>query len=105
MDASDNSIEVAKAHLNTYEGSEKKYFNDRIEYFIGSVDDFIAKYPTKQVDTITAMEVIEHVNMPFDFLVAVNKILKNNGFIFLSTINKNYLSYLSTIVCINSTNL
>jgi 2-polyprenyl-3-methyl-5-hydroxy-6-metoxy-1,4-benzoquinol methylase len=84
--------------MNNYQGLDKKYFEERIEYFVGSVDNFIEKNENKEADVITAMEVIEHVNYPMDFLSAINKLLKNDGILFLSTINKNYLSYLSTII-------
>lgn len=70
----------------------------KITYHIGSVDDFISKHSEKQVDIVTAMEVIEHVNNPLDFLRDINKLIKYNGLLFMSTINKNYLSYVSTIL-------
>jgi ubiquinone biosynthesis O-methyltransferase len=46
---------------------------------------------------ITAMEVIEHVNNPNEFLKEINSLMKKNGILFLSTINKNFLAYLTTI--------
>ena len=87
--------------MNTYQGKDKVYFDERIDYFVGSVDDFISKNQNKEVDVVTAMEVIEHVNYPMDFLSAINKLIKNDGILFISTINKNFLSYLSTIIGIN----
>ncbi len=98
IDASENSIEIAKAHLNNYQGLDKKYFEERIDYFVGSVDNYLEKNENKEVDVVTAMEVIEHVNYPIDFLSGINKLLKNDGILFLSTINKNYLSYITTII-------
>jgi len=43
------------------------------------------------------MEVIEHVNEPLIFLRELNSLLKPNGLLFLSTINRNNYSYLMTI--------
>ncbi len=49
-------------------------------------------------DFITAMEVIEHVNEPLIFLKELNSLLKKNGILFLSTINRNNFSYFTTIL-------
>ena len=49
-------------------------------------------------DIITAMEVIEHVNDPCEFLKELNYLLKKNGILFLSTINRNNLSFLMAII-------
>lgn len=44
------------------------------------------------------MEVIEHVdNLPL-FIESINKLLKPNGKLFLSSINKSYESYLKLII-------
>jgi 2-polyprenyl-6-hydroxyphenyl methylase/3-demethylubiquinone-9 3-methyltransferase len=91
-------VEIAKGHLEGYLGKEKAYFSERLDYFIGSVDDFLSKYESKKFDTVSAMEVIEHVNEPMEFLATINRALKDDGLLFLSTINKNTLSYLSTIL-------
>lgn len=91
-------------------------FRTKISYFNGSVDNYINKIileSTEDItqelspeikaeklekhDIITAMEVIEHVNEPLVFLQELNSLLKKNGVLFLSTINRNNYSYLMTI--------
>lgn len=89
-----------------------KNFRSKISYFNGSVDNYINKLLSNQTkeltaaerieklekyDFITAMEVIEHVNDPLEFLKEINSLLKKNGILFLSTINRNNLSYLTAI--------
>lgn len=49
-------------------------------------------------DIITALEVIEHVPNPTSLLHAATKLLKPNGILFVSTINRTIKSYGLTIV-------
>jgi ubiquinone biosynthesis O-methyltransferase len=93
IDSSTTSYEIAKGHLELYKGKEYQYMTDKITYYNGSVDTYLQDNPEKQFEIATAMEVIEHVNSPKDFLVDINKLIKPGGFLFLSTINKNMLSY------------
>lgn len=48
-------------------------------------------------DAVCALEIIEHVNYPKEFVDTCAKLLKPNGFLFLSTINRNPISYIGTI--------
>lgn len=98
MDASENSINIAKGHLDIYQKPESDQLKSRIDYILGSSDDYREKFPDRKFDIVTAMEVIEHVNQPMDFLSTLNQTLKDEGILFLSTINKNMLSYLTTII-------
>lgn len=51
-----------------------------------------------QFDIITAMEVIEHVeNLPL-FIESLGKLLKPDGKLFISSINKSYESYMKLII-------
>jgi ubiquinone biosynthesis O-methyltransferase len=82
----------------------------KVSYFRGSTDTYInhlinsnlkieekKSNNTEKFDMITAMEVIEHVNNPNVFLKEINSLMKKNGILFMSTINKNLFSYLTTI--------
>ena len=49
-------------------------------------------------DIVTAMEVVEHVNNKETFINSISQLVKPNGWVFLSTMNKSYESYLKMIV-------
>jgi len=102
IDSNKNSIDVAKNHLMTYEGKEKIKLESNLQYFNGSIDDYNNKHKenneTKN-DIVTAMEVIEHVVNPSDFISDINKSMNEGGLLFLSTVNKTWFSYLGAIVC------
>lgn len=53
---------------------------------------------SQQFDIVSAMEVIEHVNNPSYFIEDIASLVKPNGYLLLSTINKNQLSYLCMIL-------
>lgn len=80
IDASANTIQVAKQHA--------KQSNLNINYMHLSLEDYISQN-TQQYDVIFAMEIIEHVNNPKHFINMALSLLKPNGLLFLSTINKN----------------
>jgi 2-polyprenyl-6-hydroxyphenyl methylase/3-demethylubiquinone-9 3-methyltransferase len=44
------------------------------------------------------MEMLEHVPDPFAIVEAASRLVKPNGFVFFSTINRNVKSFLSAIV-------
>ncbi|WFD20617.1 hypothetical protein MCAP1_002866 [Malassezia caprae] len=50
-----------------------------------------------QFDVVTAMEVVEHVNRPDEFLRCLASLIKPGGHLFLSTMSRTALSYLLTI--------
>ena len=45
------------------------------------------KFPDKCFDVVLASHLIEHLNNPFSFLTEVRRILKENGFVFITTPN------------------
>lgn len=97
IDSNSKSYEIANSHLDKYKGKEALFMKDRLTYFNGSTDDYITLGKDKDFDIITAMEVIEHVNSPSLFLKDIYSLLKPGGYLFISTINKNLLSYMITI--------
>ena len=81
IDASQGAIDVAKAHAAS-QGLSITYQNIPIET--------LAKAPTmqKKFDLIYASEIIEHVNNRHQFLQSMRRLLKADGVIIFTTINK-----------------
>ncbi|KAJ3159322.1 hypothetical protein HDU86_001926 [Geranomyces michiganensis] len=52
----------------------------------------------EQFDIVCALEIIEHVNNPREFTRVCSQLVKPNGLIFFSTINRTPASYLFTIL-------
>jgi 2-polyprenyl-6-hydroxyphenyl methylase / 3-demethylubiquinone-9 3-methyltransferase len=52
----------------------------------------------RQYDIVCALEIIEHVEEPSEFLKTISQLLKPSGILFLSTFNKTPLSYFGGIV-------
>lgn len=93
IDATPEVIEVAEAHRKQDPALTLKkleYRNIGVERLGESAD---GKY-----DILTLFEILEHVANPDEFLrQAVSKV-KKGGFVFLSTINRTPVSYLTTIL-------
>ena len=87
MDASEKNIEVAKLHA--------KKSNLNIEYFCSSPEKFKTDI---KFDVILNMEIIEHVEDVDFFLESCSKLLKENGLMFVATLNKTLKSYIFAIV-------
>lgn len=86
LDASLSTIEVAKKHA-----LQEKL---QIDYINCTPEEYLANNPNKQFDVIFAMEIIEHVNSPEHFIATLKQLLKPNGLLFMSTINRNIKSLL-----------
>ena len=87
MDASKKNIEVAKIH------AQKSGLN--IKYFCSSPERFKTDL---KFDVILNMEIIEHVEDVDFFLKSCSKLLKENGIMFVATLNKTLKSYLFAII-------
>ena len=90
IDASEQTIGVAQNHSNAV-GSD-------VSYYQTTIDEFIANKPEEKFDVITCLEMLEHVPSPGEIIKTCSTILKNDGDIFFSTINRNPRSYLFAIV-------
>ena len=90
IDASEQTIGVAQNHSNAV-GSDVSYYQTTIE-------EFIANKPEEKFDVITCLEMLEHVPSPGEIIKTCSTILKDDGDIFFSTINRNPKSYLFAIV-------
>ena len=82
VDASENLIDIAKYH-------SKKMKLD-IDYKCMNIQDL--KKTGKKFDAIIALELLEHVNNLDYFCKQITTLLKSNGIIILSTINRTMLS-------------
>jgi len=87
IDASRNSIEIAKIHA--------KEMNLNIKYISCSPENLNLK---NEFDVILNMEVVEHVSNVNFFIKNCSKLIKKNGIMFVATLNKNLKSYLFGII-------
>ncbi len=87
MDASEKNIEVAKIH------ARKSGLN--IKYFCSSPEKFKTDL---KFDVILNMEIIEHVENIDFFLKSCSMLMKENGIMFVATLNKTLKSYIFAII-------
>jgi 2-polyprenyl-6-hydroxyphenyl methylase/3-demethylubiquinone-9 3-methyltransferase len=87
IDASEKNIKVAKLHA--------KQNNLKINYICTSPEKMKIK---NQFDVILNMEIVEHVEDVDFFLKSCSKLLKENGIMFVATLNKTLKSYVFAIV-------
>ena len=85
IDADVDSIKIAKEHARK-ENLKIKYTNENLDMLIA--DNF------RKFDVIFALEVLEHVDYPDDFLSKIASLTEENGLVFVSSINKNIKSLL-----------
>ncbi len=88
VDAAPTNIEVAKLHA-AKSGLDINYQNVLAE-------DLATE--GRQYDAVLAMEIVEHVRNPSQFLKLIAKLLKPNAFTVISTLNRNPKSYLAAII-------
>ena len=87
IDASNKNINVATLH------AKKSSLN--INYINTSPEQKVIK---KKFDVILNLEIIEHVDNVDLFLESSSKLLKENGIMFIATINRTFESYIKAIV-------
>ena len=87
IDASYNNIEVAKLHAEN--------MNLDIKYINASPEKLNIE---KKFDIILNMEVVEHVSDVNLFIQNCSSLIKKNGIMFVSTINRNLKSYFFAIL-------
>ena len=68
-----------------------------IQYRQVTVEQLAEEMP-EQFDVVTCMEMLEHVPDPASIVQACMKLVKPNGYVFFSTINRNPKSYLFAII-------
>jgi 2-polyprenyl-6-hydroxyphenyl methylase/3-demethylubiquinone-9 3-methyltransferase len=89
IDLAEAGLEVAKLHLL------ESGFD--IDYQFISAED-LSDSESESFDVITCLEMLEHVPDPSMIIKACSKLVKTNGRVFFSTINRNPKSYFFAIV-------
>ena len=89
IDAAEKALQVAKLHLHES--------NLHVDYHLKTVEELAAESPAP-FDVITCLEMLEHVPSPASVIQTCRSLLKDDGHLFLSTINRNPKSYLFAIV-------
>lgn len=87
VDPSEESILVAKEHA--------KRSNLNINYYVASPESLSTD---NKFDVVISLEVIEHVQNPKDFIEICQSLLKKDGVLILSTINRTIKSFALAIV-------
>ena len=89
IDMAPTPLQVAKLHL--------KESGQRDDYQQITAEEMADKHPAVY-DVVTCMEMLEHVPDPSSVIAACSKLVKPDGHVFFSTINRNPKSYLFAIV-------
>ncbi|KAF5097992.1 hypothetical protein D0Z00_002207 [Geotrichum galactomycetum] len=90
IDLSPDVLKVAQAHRETDPILVKK-----LDYRLIELEKL--KENNEQYDIITMFEMLEHVPYPSEVLKEALNLLKPGGLLFLSTINRTFVSYFTTI--------
>ncbi len=89
IDLDEKSIAVAQQHA--------VHSALKIQYQCAAIEA-LSLEPSHQFDVITCLEMLEHVPEPAEIIRECAKWLKPNGFLYLSTLNRNLKSYALAIV-------
>lgn len=88
IDADAQAISVAKTHAVSE--------NLDIDFISGAAEDLVTK--GKKFDVVLALEVVEHVDNPDLFVELCSKLVKPNGLVIFSTLNRTWKSYAMGII-------
>ncbi|HET9113427.1 MAG TPA: bifunctional 2-polyprenyl-6-hydroxyphenol methylase/3-demethylubiquinol 3-O-methyltransferase UbiG [Burkholderiales bacterium] len=89
IDLAEKSLKIARLHL-LETGAE-------VDYRCVAVETLAEQQPAS-FDTVTCMEMLEHVPDPASVVRACAELVKPGGWVFFSTLNRNLKSYLFAIV-------
>lgn len=89
IDLAEKSLKIAKLHLLES--------GNHVNYQCIAVEDLAASQPAS-FDTVTCMEMLEHVPDPNAVVQACATLVKPGGTVFFSTLNRNAKSFLYAIV-------
>lgn len=89
IDLSEPALQIAREHA--------KQHNLSIDYQLTTIEQLAEKQP-QTFDVITCMEMLEHVPDPTSVIQACSQLVKPEGDLFFSTINRNAKSYAFAIL-------
>ncbi len=89
IDLADKPLKVAKLH--------QLESGVQVDYRLIAAEDLAAAEPAS-FDVVTCMEMLEHVPDPVSVMAACAQMVKPDGWVFFSTLNRNPKSYLLAIV-------
>jgi len=89
IDMASDVINIAKLHQKE-SGTNVNYQNITTEELASTNQSFY--------DVITCMEMLEHVPNPNGIISSCSALLKANGYVFFSTINRNFKSFVFAII-------
>ena len=89
IDVTEANIEVAKLHA--------KKMQVKIDYRLVTAEE-LAQKESQSFDIVSCLEVIEHVPDPGQLIKACSDLLKPDGQMFLSTLNRNPRSFITAIL-------
>ena len=89
IDLSEKALGVARLHL--FESGQK------VDYHHASAEEFAAQH-AGEFDIVTCMEMLEHVPDPASTVAACAQLVRPDGHVFFSTINRNFKAYLFAVL-------
>lgn len=92
IDMTVEPLEVAKLHAQE-QGIQVDYQRTTIEDFLQKHTALFGQDEENKFDIITCMEMLEHVPEPSSVIQACRALLKPNGILFLSTINRTFKAW------------
>lgn len=87
IDLTEECVEVARSHA-----LRDPELAGKVDYELKTLEDVNAKF-----DVVTCLEMLEHVDVPSEILRHAWLKLKPNGVLFVSTINRDFVSWFTTI--------
>eukprot|EP01132_Coremiostelium_polycephalum_P009103 gene9103-11155_t len=96
LDAAKNNISMAIAHASKDLNLQKNLQENKLEYVESTIENYVNT--NQSFDVVCSLEVVEHVENPKEFVNLLTKIVKSGGSLFVSTMNKTALSYLTAIL-------